>query len=439
MEKRKTVEPVVNEGLCTGCGTCVAICPKDAVEMEIDHHQQLYVPRVRREKCNECGLCFDTCPGLPFDFKQLNLDIFGKEPEDVLLGNYLNCYSGYATDYDIRYNSASGGLVTALLIAALEQKLVDGALVTRFREGKPLEPQPFIARTREEILSAARSKYCPVPANQALKGILNAQKGERFAVVGLPCHIHGIRRAEAKNKILRERIVLHLGLWCTSTSTFSLIDLLLQKYGVNKEDVAEFGFRGYGWPGKAAIKTKDGASKFVPLRKWLPWHSPGFFVHPRCSICPDAFAEFADISFGDAWHSRFAEDKIGRSIIITRNEMAEQLLANMTSQGVMNLERIEPREIVKSQPLMIYRKKKSLAARRRLFRRDAKSYGYFLDSDAPDYIWAIYQHYYSSFVSRYLYPSGVLKHIPVEFARLGRSPMFVISYLQMKRVIRKYY
>jgi len=439
MENHQSIETVVRNGLCTGCGTCAGICPEDAIEMAVDHLRQIYVPCRDREKCNECGICFDVCPGPPFDFKKLNLNIFSKEPEDILLGNYLNCYSGYATDYDIRYNSASGGLATALLIFALEQGLIDGALVTGFREDKPLEPQPFIARTREEIIAAARSKYCPVPANVALKGILNADEGERFAVVGLPCHIHGVRKAEAENKILRERIVMHLGLCCTSTSTFSLIDLLLQKSGVDKEDVAEFGFRGYGWPGKGAIKTKDGSIRFVPLHKWLPWHSPGFFVPRRCLICPDAFAEFADISFGDAWHPRFAEDKVGRSIIITRSEMAEHTLSNMKSQGVVNLEGAEPRMIVESQPLMTYRKKKSLAARRRLFYRDVKSYGYFLDSGALDYIWAIYQHYYSSFVSRYLYPSGVLKHIPVEFVRLGRSPMFAISYLQMKRVIRKYY
>lgn len=53
-------------------------------------------------------------------------------------------------------------MVSALLIFALEQGIIDGALVTKMSENNPLEPQPFIARTREEIISAAKSKYCPV-------------------------------------------------------------------------------------------------------------------------------------------------------------------------------------------------------------------------------------------------------------------------------------
>lgn len=128
-----TIEWVINSGLCTGCGTCVGICPRDALDMMIDHRQGLYIPSLDNEKCNECGLCFKACPGHTVDFKQFNLNIYGKDQEDSLLGNYLNCYIGHATDYDIRYNSASGGLVTALLISALEEGIINGALVTRMR------------------------------------------------------------------------------------------------------------------------------------------------------------------------------------------------------------------------------------------------------------------------------------------------------------------
>ncbi|MDY6892811.1 MAG: coenzyme F420 hydrogenase/dehydrogenase beta subunit N-terminal domain-containing protein [Chloroflexota bacterium] len=246
MDNDTTIEAVVKKGLCTGCGTCVGICPLDAIEMTVDHLRGIYVPALDREECNECGMCVDVCPGHNVDFRQLNLEIFGKEPGDILLGNYLNCYTGYAADSDIRYNSASGGLVTALLIFALEEGLIDGALVTKMRDDRPLEPEPFIARTREEIISAARSKYCPVPANIAVKEILKAREGERFAVVGLPCHIHGIRNAERVNKTLAERIVLHVGLFCAHTDTFALAELVLQKHRIDKEHVASFDYRGCG-------------------------------------------------------------------------------------------------------------------------------------------------------------------------------------------------
>ena len=39
----------------------------------------------------------------------------------MALGRYLGCYVGHACDGSMRYNSASGGMVRALLIFALEQ------------------------------------------------------------------------------------------------------------------------------------------------------------------------------------------------------------------------------------------------------------------------------------------------------------------------------
>ncbi|GAI03623.1 unnamed protein product, partial [marine sediment metagenome] len=223
----KTISKVVETGLCTGCGTCAGICPQQCIAMVEDTSKGIYLPQLEREKCNECGVCLKVCPGHEVDFKALNLEIFGKEPEDILLGNYLNCYTGHATDYDIRYNSASGGLVTALLIFALEQGLIDGALVTKMRENNPLEPQSFIARTAEEIISAAKSKYCPVPANIALKQLLKEEG--MFAVVGLPCHIHGVRKAELVNSKLKEKVALRLGLFCSQTPSFFATEYILQK------------------------------------------------------------------------------------------------------------------------------------------------------------------------------------------------------------------
>lgn len=207
------VEKVYKEGMCTGCGTCAGICPTNAIEMVIDKKKGIYKPLIDIEKCTKCGLCYKVCPGHSVDFKELNEFVFGKQPENILLGNYINCYAGHSTDYGIRYNSASGGLVTQLLIFAIEEGIIDGALVTRMKKDNPLEPEPFIARTKEEIIEATGSKYCPVPANITLKEILNSKGGEKFAVVGLPCHILGIRNVEQINKKLKSKIVLHLGIF----------------------------------------------------------------------------------------------------------------------------------------------------------------------------------------------------------------------------------
>jgi len=346
----KTIVSVLTKGLCTGCGTCVGICPKDAVEMVIDHRQGLYVPRLDEEKCNECGLCFQVCPGHAVDFKQLNLDIFGIEPDDIIMGNHLNCYLGHASDYDIRYDSASGGLVTALLVFALEQGLIDGALVTRMRKDKPLEPEPFIAKTREEIISASKSKYCPVPANIALKEIIKSKDCEKFAVVGLPCHIHGVRKAEKVNRTLKERIVLHLGIVCSHSDRFTETHFLMHKYGIDKKEVIQLDYRGQGWPGSMRIQLRDAAGKYIPYDEYIALHELYLFTPPRCTLCCDMVARLADASFMDAWLPEIkVRDNAGSSIVISRTEKSETLGQRAILENAVELKEISSTDALRSQ------------------------------------------------------------------------------------------
>jgi len=361
MENKNKISQVVKDNLCTGCGTCYAMCPKEAISMEINEKKGIYEPVIDESKCNNCGICYEVCPGHAVDFEQLNSEIFGKEPEDILIGNYLNCYIGYSTDYDIRYNSSSGGLVTQLLIFALEEGIIDGALVTRMKKDKPLEPEPFIARTREEIIEARGSKYCPVPANIALKEILESEE-EKFAVVGLPCHIHGIRKAEQINKKLKEKIVLHVGIFCAKAISFLGTEFQLKRMEVKKEEVEKLDYRGEGWPGSMTIQLKNKQRKLSELYYYYD-SKFGSFVPWRCTLCSDAACELADISFGDAWLPEIVEhDKIGTSLIVTRNEESDNILLQMISQSKIELNEITHNKVAISQGGMLW-KKRDLKAR----------------------------------------------------------------------------
>ena len=162
------------------------------------------------------------------------MDFSGERGLRDSMGSYLKCCIGHATESGVRYKASSGGVVTGLLIYALEHGIIDGALVTRMNKERPWEPEPFIAKTRDEVIEASKSKYCPVPANIMIKELLNAHEGEKFAVVGLPCHIQGIRKAEQIYKKLKARVVLHIGLFCSHTDTFWLTDYLLKSMDVQK-------------------------------------------------------------------------------------------------------------------------------------------------------------------------------------------------------------
>jgi len=387
MNKNKTISQVIKSNLCTGCGTCVSLCPEEAIKLIINKKKGIYIPKLNEDRCNNCGICYKICPGHEVDFKQLNLKIFGKEPKDVLIGNYLDCYIGYATDYNIRYNSSSGGLVTQLLIFALKEGIIDGALVTRMKKDNPLEPEPFIARTKEEIIEASKSKYCPVPANIALKEILKSEEEERFAVVGLPCHIHGIRKAEIIDKKLKEKIVLHIGIFCSHTPNFLSTELFLSRLNIKKEDVIKLDYRGEGWPGsmKICLKNED----LLLLPDYWGFIGIDFFIPRRCFMCSDGVCELADISFGDAWLPEVSDDKIGRSIIIVRGEIEKNLLHMMKLKKKMELNKVNVKKVVQSQQNMLYSKKKNLNPKIKLLGGHIK-YNNVLKPDISDYFFASY-------------------------------------------------
>ncbi|HZD43162.1 MAG TPA: coenzyme F420 hydrogenase/dehydrogenase beta subunit N-terminal domain-containing protein, partial [Methanomicrobiales archaeon] len=70
-----------------------------------------------------------------------------------ILGNYKQVVSARTTDKEILRGSQDGGIVTALFAYALEEGIIDGAIVAGPGEA-PWKPEPIVAQTRAELLAA---------------------------------------------------------------------------------------------------------------------------------------------------------------------------------------------------------------------------------------------------------------------------------------------
>lgn len=46
---------------CCGCTACLAICPKQAIEM-VEDEEGFEYPKIVEEKCVGCGICLKVCP-----------------------------------------------------------------------------------------------------------------------------------------------------------------------------------------------------------------------------------------------------------------------------------------------------------------------------------------------------------------------------------------
>jgi len=416
----KTIHSVVINQMCTGCGTCVGLCPVSAIEMFRDDSKGVFTAKLDSNKCTKCGICYQSCPGHSVDYSELNHKIFGKEPEDVLVGEYLNCYVGHTTDHNIRYNSASGGLVTALLLFALDEGFIDGALVTKMNSNNPLEPYTFIAKTRDELISASKSKYCPVPANVALKEI--SKSNGKFAVVGVPCHLHGIRKAEMNNGKLKEKIALHMGLFCSHTPNLWGTIVLLKRLGIRKEEVINIDYRGEGWPGYMNIYLKNGDIRRLKSNDVWGFMGLDFFTPRRCLMCSDILNELADISFGDAWLSKqLIDDKIGASIILSRTKIGEQLLQAAMSKNIVELKPATAYDVKLSQLDIIHFKKKCLKARLNIFRHAPHYKMDLINPDFMDYLLSIFL-CFNHIISQNCYFRLLIERTPQLFINLYYEP-----------------
>lgn len=260
---------VINRGLCTACGTCAGVCPRRALAFEdLDGEP---VPGLTGE-CVPCGICFRVCPGEDIPITDLERQFLGgRRGEDRRdIGVYKSTGYGYAVDNLVHAAGAGGGLGTALLIYALKNGVIDCAIVAGFDREKPYRTRSRIAATPEEILEAAQSKYAGVPVNERL-GEAVERGYSRIGVIGLPCHIHGLRKTQSLGQPagIARAVQLAIGLLCASEFYFEGTRHLLKEWCRidDLDEIESLEYRGGGWPGhfvgmEVGRKTKSNHPTF---------------------------------------------------------------------------------------------------------------------------------------------------------------------------------
>src|ERR1039457_2164227 len=260
---RQLFSEVVTSGLCTGCAACVIACPHDVLDYNSDNG--VYRPwhldiDGGREDCTD-----DEVYGIG----------------DVLLAR--------ASDPELIENGQDGGFVSALLIYALENDVIDAALVSGLEgDGSTWVAQPQVARTRQEVLDTAKSRYT-YSANLLAYPEAIKEGAERIAVVGMGCMASapGVMQSRKAGKIAR-RLSLSIGLMCSKTFDDSIFEGLFEaKYNIKRSDIKKMNIKGV-----FQIWTNDGAMHEVPLKEA---HA---FTREGCLLCPDFAAVPADISTG---------------------------------------------------------------------------------------------------------------------------------------------
>lgn len=301
----KSLAQIIDNDLCHRCGSCIGICPTNVLSKDKNEF-----PVVKNlSACTDCDLCVRVCPGDEFSAPSIAKELFGQAPEIYNThGAFKEANISYAVDKDIRYQSSSGGLVTGLLLSMLERKEIEGALVVCSDDDVPWKGKPIIARTKADLIASLKSKYAISPTNVGFQEIIEVPG--KYAVVGLPCQIHGYRKAAQLNKKLKERVVLSIGIFCHAAVEHEPMEWMWNNIVKDKEHVDRFIPREGKHPGTPFVKYKDGSMVplYYPEKKGYRPSSTEMlnvlyrlYTPPRCMTCYDSTAEFADIAVGDPW------------------------------------------------------------------------------------------------------------------------------------------
>ncbi len=320
---------VIDPQLCLFCGACVAVCPVKCLEFGADGPKQV-------ADCTACGLCLPACPGAGAPHGEFDRVFLGRsrtEEEDRSgFGIRLEEYNLVSRDNEIHARGYTGGKLTAVLEHLLRTGKIDGAIVSTWGETSPFPwfAWPRVATDRQTLLAAAGSKYVFSPNLLALAEVAQRDDIQSVAFVGLGCHIQGLRKMILAGKPyarLTRKVKYLFGLYCGApmVARDDFLQYVAELTEVPAETIKSVDFKRVSAEFDVAFEVVDTeggvARRTIHLLELFGILSP-YPRWPRCNLCTDYSAEFADISFGGVH-------------VTTRTQIGEEVIQNARAENIL--------------------------------------------------------------------------------------------------------
>ncbi len=300
---RELQSEVMAKDLCSLCGACVGMCP------------YLVADKGRVVALDECNLsqgrCYTFCPRTSLDLDLLSQTVFGAAYAADDLGTMQEIAIARAKDDGIRSKAQYGGTVTALTCFALDEGLIDSAVLTSSDES--ILPSGTLAENPAQIRGSAGSNFVAAPTVAAF----NRESGkdvQSIGAVATPCQALALAKMRASpldNRNNIDKLKLVIGLFCTWALRYDdFVRFLATKVPLGQ--IVKFDIP----PPPANIFQvfAESGQIDIPLDQVRP------FIRPTCNVCIDMTAEFADISVGSAegvegWNTLIIRSDAGRNLV----------------------------------------------------------------------------------------------------------------------------
>ena len=314
-----SVPRALGQSKCTGCGACLSVCPKGALEMKPDKYGY-FRAFLNNDKCVDCKKCLDVCPALTLPEKTNS-----KEP--VL-------YAFQAKDKKILDAASSGGIFP--LVA--RRFIKEGGVVAGVAWTEEFGCRHVFADSVSGLKKLGKSKYMQSYMGDTIKNIeKHLKSGKKVLFSGCPCHVAGVVKYFGADREGLYTIDLLCG--------YAPSQLFFKKYAAdNFNDVLEeYTFREKcdGWNCRTIKAKLKGDREIIRSPKDKDGYQSVFHDHtmtsPHCENCAfQSIPRYGDMTIGDLWnikkHMPDLDVKEGISAILVNNEKGEELLGSVPAK-----------------------------------------------------------------------------------------------------------
>ena len=307
---------LIAEELCTGCGACASVCPRNCIDI-VQGNYGFFVPKINGNSCIECGLC------------KINCHVTMPHTDKSQCSDY---YSLWDLDETKRISGSSGGFFGRLAEWVIEH----GGVVYGASFDDNCRNLTHKSTKTETLDKLKKSKYVESKMDQTIKHIIyDLKEGKYVLFCGTPCQTMGVRGV-LKNKY--DRLIL-CDFLCHGVPSQAIYDKYLNQIEtIYNKKIVEVLFRSkiYGWKAYAMlIRFSDGTS-YKKLAKEDPYLNLFFSSNanrPSCSGCNRAKFSDSDFTMGDYWNVRnntqIKDDDKGISLLAVRTDLGRTLFKEL--------------------------------------------------------------------------------------------------------------
>lgn len=319
-EIEKKEQNVSNEitKLCTGCGICASVCPKQCISIAMNK-EGFYNYKINKKECIKCGLCKKVCAQCNNNRSKI---------EDK------NMYSGYSLNENVLKTSSSGGIAYHLAEYAINNNI---KVIGCTYDNKNNISKHIIIDKLKDITKLSGSKYLQSYTVEAFKEIKNLKEG---MIIGTPCQIASI---DNYLKLLkkREKFIL-IDLICHGVPTYNL----WKKIIIGNEKIIDVNFRNKKYKRKKVLTINN---KKQNEKKYYDFFNSGIVFNECCYDCNYRSSSCADIRIGDYWGPKFKKNKNGISMIIVNTEKGDKIVKKLGNKRKIYIEKQSIKDYFKYQ------------------------------------------------------------------------------------------